>query len=180
MTFTTSEIKKQFWKDINLQLDSLMESETNWVTNLANTSALLWQELREPSLHELPSRAINWAGFYLIDKKNTKDLILGPFQGKIACVRIPIGKGVCGVGASSKLTQLVYDVHEFPGHIACDSASNSEIVVPLIVNDKVIGVIDIDCETVGGFDKEDQVGLEELAKIIIKSCDFEDLLSALE
>ncbi|CAO3608441.1 unnamed protein product [Cunninghamella echinulata] len=97
-------------------------------------------------------------------------LILGPFQGKVACTEIPFGKGVCGTAASTRETQLIRDVHEFPGHIACDSASNSEIVVPLVVNDKLIGVLDIDCQEKEGFDEKDKVGLENVAKIIINNC----------
>lgn len=111
---------------------------------------------------------MNWAGFYL---NRNEELVLGPFQGQIACVRIPFGKGVCGTAAQSRETQRVHDVHEFPGHIACDSASNSEVVVPLIKDGKLIGVLDLDSPSVGRFSEEDQAGIERLAAIFLESTD---------
>ncbi|MCR5218205.1 GAF domain-containing protein [Treponema sp.] len=139
-------------------LSSLTMNESHIVPNLANASALLWQELKD----------INWAGFYTMEEGY---LLLGPFQGKPACIRIPLGKGVCGTAAAKNKTQLVKDVHQFEGHIACDSASNSEIVVPLRdKNKKVWGVLDIDSPLVGRFTDEDKNGLEKFARILEKAC----------
>ena len=121
--------------------------------NLANVSALLWQELKD----------INWVGFY---KMMDGQLVLGPFQGKVACVLIPVGKGVCGAAVAEDKTQLVYDVHQFPGHIACDCASNSEIVVPIHVNGQIWGVLDIDSPHVGRFTEIDKDGLEKVVKAL--------------
>lgn len=123
--------------------------------NLANASALLWEHL--PNL--------NWAGFY---KMTDGKLVLGPFQGKTACIVIEVGRGVCGTAVAEDKTQLVYDVHQFPGHIACDCASNSEIVVPIRVNGKIWGVLDIDSPVIGRFSEEDKTGLEEFVKILEK------------
>lgn len=139
------------------QMRSLLEDEQDVTANLANASALLNEALKD----------INWVGFYLM--KND-ELILGPFQGKVACVHIPIGKGVCGTAVSENRTQLVKNVHEFPGHIACDSASNSEIVIPLRSNDKVVGVLDIDSPLIGRFDNIDASELEKLAMVIEEAC----------
>ena len=135
------------------QLKALTENYRHEVANLANASALLW--------HTLPD--INWAGFY---KMENGILVLGPFQGKPACIEIQVGRGVCGTAVAEDKTQLVYDVHEFPGHIACDCASNSEIVVPIHVNGKIWGVLDIDSPTVGRFTEADKEGLERFAKIL--------------
>ena len=135
------------------QLKSLTEDIPHQVANLANASALLWQTLPD----------INWAGFY---KMENGILVLGPFQGKPACIEIPVGRGVCGTAVSEDRTQLVYDVHEFPGHIACDSASNSEIVVPIHVKGEIWGVLDIDSPNVGRFTEDDQAGLERFAAIL--------------
>ena len=121
--------------------------------NLANASALLWQYMAD----------INWVGFY---KMTEEILALGPFQGKPACVRIPVGKGVCGTAVAEDRVQLVYAVHDFPGHIACDSASNSEIVLPIHVDGKVWGVLDIDSPFVGRFTEEDQAGLEKIVAVL--------------
>lgn len=123
--------------------------------NLANASALLWEHL--PYL--------NWAGFY---KMTDGKLVLGPFQGKTACIEIEIGRGVCGTAVFEDKTQLVYDVHQFPGHIACDCASNSEIVVPIHVDGKIWGVLDIDSPVIGRFSEDDKTGLEEFVKILEK------------
>ena len=133
------------------QLTALTEGVPYEVANLANASALLWQELPE----------INWAGFYKMTKGA---LVLGPFQGKPACIRIEVGKGVCGTAVAEDATQLVYNVHDFPGHIACDCASNSEIVVPIHVNGEIWGVLDIDSPLIGRFTQEDQAGLEAFVR----------------
>ena len=134
-------------------LTALTEGVPYEIANLSNAAALLWEALPD----------INWVGFY----KMTDDiLVLGPFQGKPACVRIPVGKGVCGTAVAEDKVQLVYDVHDFPGHIACDSASNSEIVLPIHVNGKVWGVLDIDSPFVGRFTEADQVGLEKIVTIL--------------
>ena len=138
---------------LNSQVRALVEGVPHTVANLANASAAIWQAMED----------INWAGFYVME--NGK-LVLGPFQGKPACIEIPVGRGVCGTAVAEQRTQLVYDVHQFPGHIACDSASNSEIVVPLFKNGAVWGVLDIDSPTVGRFTREDQAGLEALARIL--------------
>ena len=132
------------------QLSALTEGIPYEVANLANASALLWQELPD----------INWAGFY---KMVDGALVLGPFQGKPACIRIPVGRGVCGTAVAQDQTQLVYDVHQFPGHIACDCASNSEIVVPLHKNGEIWGVLDIDSPSIGRFTEADKEGLEAFA-----------------
>ena len=136
-----------------LQLSALTEGVPHEVANLANASALLWQELSD----------INWAGFY---KMEGGILVLGPFQGKPACIEIPVGRGVCGAAVAEDRTQLVYDVHEFPGHIACDCASNAEIVVPIHVNGEIWGVLDIDSPKVGRFTEEDREGLEAVVRIL--------------
>ena len=135
------------------QLEALTRDVPYEVANLANISALLWQELP----------VINWVGFY---KMIDGCLVLGPFQGKPACIRIPVGRGVCGTAVAEERTQLVYDVHAFPGHIACDCASNSEIVVPLRVKGKIWGVLDIDSPVVGRFTQADQRGLEAVARLV--------------
>lgn len=135
------------------ELRSLAESERHWLPLLSNASALLYDALPE----------LNWAGFYLIESGS---LLLGPFQGKLACIRIPLGKGVCGTAAAENRTLRVPDVHAFPGHIACDCASNAEIVVPLRRGGKVIGVLDIDSPTLGRFTAEDQAGLEAFARVL--------------
>ena len=135
---------------VEKQLSALVEGIPYEVANLANASALLWQEMPR----------INWVGFY---KMTDGALVLGPFQGKPACIRIEVGKGVCGTAVAENATQLVYNVHDFPGHIACDCASNSEIVVPLHKNGEIWGVLDIDSPTVGRFTEADKEGLEAFA-----------------
>lgn len=141
------------------QAAALVEGEGDPIARMANLSALLWQALPE----------INWAGFY---RRMGEELVLGPFQGKPACVRIPWGKGVCGTAAQRGETLLVPDVHAFPGHIACDSASRSEIVVPLLADGKVVGVLDIDSPAPGRFTEEDAQGLAQLAALAAESCDW--------
>lgn len=141
------------YKILCKQLFALTQDVPHRIANLANASALLWQALED----------INWAGFYLLEG-NT--LILGPFQGKPACIEIPVGKGVCGTAVAENATQLVTDVHQFPGHIACDSASNSEIVVPIYKDGTIFGVLDIDSPLLGRFTEEDREGLEGFVKVL--------------
>ena len=144
------------------QLKTLVEGERSPIANLANASALLFDALER----------LNWAGFYLM---RGGELLLGPFQGKPACIRIALGKGVCGTAAETHETQLVPDVHAFPGHIACDSASNSEIVVPLFLSGEVVGVLDIDSPDLARFDEADRAGLEAFARILERACDWDEL-----
>ena len=132
---------------------ALTDGVPHRIANLANAAALLYQELED----------LNWAGFYLMEEGR---LVLGPFQGKPACIEIPVGRGVCGTAVQEDRTQLVPDVHLFPGHIACDSDSNSEIVVPLRVNGQIAGVLDLDSPWPGRFDTEDQRGLEDFAALV--------------
>lgn len=149
------------------QIEELAEIDAHWLPVLANTAALLWGALED----------INWAGFYLMDSdtgsNGVPELRLGPFQGNVACVRIPFGKGVCGTAAETEKSQLVEDVHKFPGHIACDVASNSEVVVPLKVKGSVVGVLDIDSPTKGRFGEEDLLGLEAVVRKIEQVVEFE-------
>ena len=137
------------------QLEVLIAAEPDWLANLANTAALLYHELRQ----------VNWAGFYLL---KGEELVLGPFQGKPACVRIPLGKGVCGTAAQKRQTIVVADVHQFPGHIACDEASRSEIVVPWIADERLIGVLDIDSPILERFTSQDAIGLEHILRILTR------------
>ncbi|KAF9433008.1 hypothetical protein BGZ76_010007 [Entomortierella beljakovae] len=179
LTPSNATSKAEFYTDLESQIQSVVEGQRNWVTNLANTSAVIYHGLRE-----VTGKPINWVGFYVLDQNKTtglsnnnnnnnkESLILGPFQGKIACTEIPFGRGVCGAAASEKKSQLVKDVHQFPGHIACDSASNSEVVIPLILDGRVIGVLDLDCEVTEGFDEVDQAGLEIVANILVSACDW--------
>lgn len=141
--------KKQFYDYMNLKLTGLICDETDWLANLSNTSALLWLLLDD----------INWVGFYLY--KND-ELVLGPFQGKPACTHIEMGKGVCGTAAIERKTQVVKNVDEFPGHIACDSASKSEIVIPIIQDNELKGVLDIDSPILSRFDEEDRDYFENI------------------
>ena len=141
------------YKNLCAQLAALTEGVPHKIANLANASALLWEHLEN----------INWAGFYIMEGGK---LVLGPFQGKTACIEIPVGRGVCGTAVAENATQLVMDVHQFPGHIACDSASNSEIVVPIHVSGEIWGVLDIDSPYVGRFTEADKAGLEKVTKII--------------
>ncbi len=144
---------------IAAQLAALTEDETDTIANLSNASAALNEGLSD----------INWVGFYLV---RDNQLVLGPFQGKPACIRIPFGRGVCGTAAATDTTQLVANVHEFPGHIACDCASNSEIVIPLHHNGQLVGVLDIDSPLLGRFTEEDKAGLENCAKVIEEACNW--------
>jgi len=153
---TTSEnnIKGKLYASLVVQLLSLLKGEHDFVANAANFSALVF--------NSLPN--VNWAGFYFLQGE---ELVLGPFQGNPACVRIPLGKGVCGVAAQQLETIIVPNVHEFPGHIACDVASNSEIVVPLFDGERLIGVLDLDSPIIGRFDDQDAEGLNELATVFV-------------
>ena len=151
-------MKSKFYESLNRQVLALMAGEDDLVAGMANFSALLNDNLTE----------LNWVGFYVM---RGEQLVLGPFQGKVACTRIPLGKGVCGTAALSNQTQRVADVNQFDGHIACDSASNSEIVVPVRAQGKVIAVLDIDSPILDRFDEEDQKGLELLVKSF-ESCLF--------
>jgi len=145
--------KAELYRIVAEQLQSLIRAESDWIANLANSAALIFQSVPD----------LNWAGFYLL---KDDELVVGPFQGKVACVRIQIGKGVCGTAAEQRKTVIIPDVHEFPGHIACDSASRSEVVVPLIRRGELIGVLDLDSPSLGRFDYEDAVGLEVVAKLL--------------
>jgi GAF domain-containing protein len=141
------------------ELSGLLSGESDLIANAANTAALLFDALPD----------INWAGFYFLrmGANAESELVVGPFQGKPACVRIPLGKGVCGTAAATRKTLVVRDVHEFPGHIACDAASQSEIVVPLIEDDTLLGVLDIDSPSLARFDDADRRGIERLAAIFV-------------
>jgi len=148
--------KSELYESLNLQAQGLFQDENDLIANAANLSSLLFNTLDE----------VNWAGFYFF-KEN--ELVLGPFQGLPACIRIAIGKGVCGTAAETLKTQLVDDVHAFPGHIACDAASLSEIVIPIVRQGNLIGVLDIDSPITSRFDVEDQQGLENLVHLFVKS-----------
>ncbi|MGR5118287.1 GAF domain-containing protein [Vibrio astriarenae] len=139
------------YQRLTKQAVALLESETDLIANLSNLSALLNLELDD----------LNWVGFYLMKED---ELVLGPFQGKPACVRIPVGRGVCGTAVAENSVQRIYDVHEFEGHIACDAASNSEIVIPFSIHGKIVGVLDIDSPSVGRFSEVDEQGLVFLMK----------------
>lgn len=139
--------KTEFYKSLLAQVEAIIAGETDAIANMANISSILFNAYDD----------VNWAGFYrLIDN----ELVLGPFQGQVACIRIPVGRGVCGTAVSEQQTQLIADVHEFSGHIACDANSNSEIVIPVFNDDKVVAVLDIDSVTYARFDEEDKQGLQ--------------------
>lgn len=162
---STATSKGALYQSLAAQLASILEGERDLIANAANCSSLIY--------HTLPD--LNWAGFYLY--KNGQ-LVLGPFQGQLACVRIPLGRGVCGTAAERRKTIIVDNVHEFPGHIACDVASNSEIVVPLIKEGQLIGVLDLDSPRFNRFDAEDAAGLEELARIWLRLTDVDSGIDA--
>lgn len=147
--------KRDFYPALLAELETLIDGEADFIANLANAAALLY--------HSLPD--VNWAGFYLL---KGEELVVGPFQGKPACVRIAVGKGVCGTAARERRTIVVPDVHRFAGHIACDGASNSEIVVPIIRGQELIGVLDVDSPALGRFDDEDRRGLEPIAAALAR------------
>jgi L-methionine (R)-S-oxide reductase len=149
--------KPELYGELIKAADALTDGESDGIANMANVAALLW--------HSLPD--LNWAGFYrMVETDGVAGLVLGPFQGKAACIRIPLNKGVCGAAATTGTAQCVADVHAFPGHIACDADSRSELVVPLIRNEKVIAVIDLDSPIAGRFDAADVAGMTALAKIM--------------
>ena len=147
---------KQQYNQLISQAKSLVSGEQDLIANMANIGALLFNGLED----------VNWAGFYLY---KDEQLVLGPFQGQPACIRIPMGKGVCGTSASTQTVQRIDDVHSFDGHIACDAASNSEIVLPIVVNDTLIGVLDIDSPNHARFTQDDEDGLIEIANILVES-----------
>jgi GAF domain-containing protein len=147
--------KRDLYQDLAAQLTGLLEGERDPIANAANTAALIFEFVPD----------LNWAGFYFL--RDGRELVLGPFQGKIACVRIPVGRGVCGTAVARGASVLVEDVHAFPGHIACDAGSRSELVVPLVRNGPVLGVIDLDSPLLRRFDAEDQRGVEALAAIYV-------------
>lgn len=145
--------KKVFYTELHRDLSALIEGESNLVALLANVSALLFERLEN----------VNWAGFYLL---HDNVLVLGPFQGKVACTRIPVGRGVCGTAVEKNCIQRIDDVHQFEGHIACDSASNAEIVLPIYAGSSIIGVLDIDSTVFNRFDSEDESGLRDIAELL--------------
>jgi len=151
--------KAAAYAELRQGLDALLAGEPNPIAGAANMAALLYWSLPD----------LNWVGFYLVDAESG-DLLVGPFQGKPACVRIPLGKGVCGTAAARRETVVVQDVHEFPGHIACDAASNSEIVVPIVDGDRLIGVLDLDSPRRNRFDDQDARGLEALVQVFLQRC----------
>ncbi|KAI1465929.1 GAF domain-like protein [Daldinia caldariorum] len=177
--FAEGVTKDEAYTQVLLQAEGLFDGQRNWVRlcNLANTASLLWHAYK--SLPH-PSNQVNWAGFYTLDRQSTsskRQLVLGPFQGKVACQTIAFGKGVCGAAAETQTTQLVPDVEKFPGHIACDGDSKSEIVVPIVVEGeggekKLVAIIDIDCADLNGFDDVDKKYLEQLAELLGKSSDW--------
>ncbi|MGB3874943.1 GAF domain-containing protein [Shinella zoogloeoides] len=152
--------KPGFYRELLAQAEGLLHGERDAIANAANLSALIYDAVAD----------LNWAGFYFL--KTPGELVLGPFQGKVACVRIPVGKGVCGTAVAEARSQLVADVHAFPGHIACDAASRSEVVVPLIRAGAVLGVLDLDSPSPGRFTAEDQAGFEALAALYVAGSDF--------
>lgn len=163
MTFQLEESrstsKSEFYRQLAAQLSSLLAGERDLIANAANFASVIF--------HALPD--LNWAGFYFL---KSDELVLGPFQGRPACVRIAMGQGVCGAAAAKCVTTIVPNVHEFSGHIACDSASNSEIVVPLMKEGRLIGVFDLDSPSLGRFDNEDGIGLNQLLSVLIESSEF--------
>jgi GAF domain-containing protein len=148
--------KPTLYRDLSQALEALIGDEPDAVANMANAAGLIWESLPD----------VNWVGFY---RNVGGELVLGPFQGRPACIRIPFGTGVCGAAAATRQVQLVEDVHAFPGHIACDSASNSEIVLPLIRDGELLGVLDIDSPTTGRFDEEDEAGLRPIAEFLSRA-----------
>jgi L-methionine (R)-S-oxide reductase len=156
LNIDSKQPKAELYASVAAQTRALLEGERDAIANFANTSSLLY--------HSLPD--LNWVGFYLL---KDGELVVGPFQGKPACVRIALGKGVCGTAAARRTTVIVKNVHEFDGHIACDSASNSEIVVPLVRGNELIGVLDLDSPKFARFDSEDQAGLEKVVAEVLQA-----------
>lgn len=149
----SSASKAELYRDLHSAIDAITADEPDPIANMANAAALVWEYLPD----------LNWAGFY---RMVAGELVLGPFQGKAACIRIALGKGVCGTAASTGKTQLVEDVHTFPGHIACDAASSSEIVIPVMQDGRVIAVLDLDSPKLARFDEEDRKGCETIAALL--------------
>lgn len=149
---------EELYRELNAAADALTDGEVDGVANMANVAALIWEFVPR----------LNWAGFYRMGEssKSEAELVLGPFAGRPACIRIPLGKGVCGTAASEGITQRIDDVHAFPGHIACDAASQSELVVPVLRDGKVIAVIDLDSPEPARFTEEDARGIEQLAAML--------------
>ncbi len=158
----TAGEKRERYHDLNQQLAALVAGESDPLANTANMTALFYEALPE----------LNWLGFYFL---RGGELVLGPFQGKVACVRIALGRGVCGTAARERKTIVVPDVHAFAGHIACDAASRSEIVVPLLAGQQLLGVLDLDSPRENRFDADDAAGLEEAMRILVQSCDLSRL-----
>jgi L-methionine (R)-S-oxide reductase len=156
-TIDSSATPEKLYQQLREELQSLISGESDWIANLANASALLF--------HSLPD--LNWAGFYLL---KADELVVGPFQGRPACVRIGLGRGVCGTAAEQRRSIVVPNVDEFPGHIACDSASKSEIVVPMVVGERLLGVLDVDSPKLSRFNEEDQKGLERFVSTLLAGC----------
>lgn len=155
-----STAKLKFYASLDKQLAGLLSGQSNWITNLSQFSAFLNMQLED----------INWVGFYLSQEND--ELLLGPFQGNVACVQIPFGQGVCGSAAKQRQSMVVADVDSFDGHIACDSRSRSEVVCPLIVNERLVGVLDVDSPSLNRFDQADAEGLSMLLDTLIASTDF--------
>jgi len=162
---TAGLAKPETYEALNRQLAAVLAGEPNALANAANAAALIYQVLPD----------LNWAGFYFL---HGTDLVLGPFQGKVACVRIALGRGVCGTAAQRRETIVVPDVHAFPGHIACDAASRSEIVVPLVHDGRLLGVLDLDSPRPARFDAEDAAGLESAVAVLLRSSDLSWLTGA--
>jgi GAF domain-containing protein len=156
----TGDSKPAVYGELAQMLEALLQGEPDAIANAANMSALIFTSLPD----------LNWAGFYFL--KTADELVLGPFQGKPACVRITVGKGVCGTAVARRQSVLVEDVHAFPGHIACDAASRSELVVPLIKDGKMLGVLDLDSPIPARFDADDQAGMEKLVAILLSASSF--------
>ncbi|KAM0519630.1 hypothetical protein ACHAPE_003809 [Trichoderma viride] len=182
--FAEGVTKDDAYEQVLLQAEGLFYGQRNWVrqsplfsssprlrrlTDGNRSASLLWHAYKSLGA---PSNEVNWAGFYVLDPTKKDQLILGPFQGKVACQTIPFGRGVCGAAAATKTTQLIEDVEKFPGHIACDSESKSEIVVPIVSGDRVVAIIDVDCAVLNGFDETDKKNLEQLAELLAKGCDW--------
>ncbi|KAK2612367.1 hypothetical protein QQS21_001631 [Conoideocrella luteorostrata] len=174
--FSEGITKDDAYEQVLMQAEGLFMDQRNWVCNLANAASLLWHAYKSLPA---PSKEVNWAGFYVLDPSSRHpQLILGPFQGKVACQTIAFGRGVCGAAAATQETQLVADVDKFPGHIACDGDTRSEIVVPIVADTdgngvkKVVAIIDVDCTMENGFDELDKKYLEDLALLLGRSCDW--------
>lgn len=159
LDMSSPDLKRQGYDLLNRQLQALLEGERDGIANLAQFSALVYQAVPD----------LNWAGFYLL---RGETLVLGPFQGKVACVRIPVGRGVCGTCAATASVQIVPDVHAFPGHIACDSASNSELVLPVLVKGRLLAVFDLDSPLLGRFDEHDAAGFTALVATLAAGTDW--------